>query len=1020
VTWRSGLPLSVRLRLVGVVVFVLVLTAMGVLLLADVSLQRERARQTEEAQRHVRSRIAKMDEGWRHAAFSLAQQLELWQAGDVPEPVREARLRMGLISALEQSDFSHAVLQDASGQVLLRFGTRSQSEPEPPLGNQPLAWAWSAADQTVYRVVDGGRMKWGARAVQLRVFAPVEPSVLARMVFPGHELALWRDGRELVAVGRVGSASGASSASGAHPVSVALHWDELPGAPELQILRQVEPLVPLEQLLAPMAGAAVLLLIGGWLVLGRWVREQSLRVRALQQATASFDADARPPRAAAEIDRVAAQSDDLGHLAQDLAGMMRRIVEGGDALRLLNAQLEQRVAERSGELAALNVELGRRADQAEAATRAKSAFLANMSHEIRTPMNAILGLTHLLTRDTRDSLQMERLGKVDTAARHLLQVINDILDLSKIEAGKVVLEQVEFGLDDLMTRVFEIVGGAARDKGLELVLDTDGLPARLVGDPTRLGQVLINLLGNAVKFTEQGWVRLRGSFEQTDTTSLLVRFEVQDTGIGIPLAHQPRLFEAFEQGDGSTTRRHGGSGLGLALSRHLASLMGGEVGLHSTPGEGSCFWFTARLGRAAQARARAVPMVLEGMRALLVDDLAEARAALADRLMALGLVVDDVPGGDAALARVISELAAGRHYDVLLVDWRMPPPDGIQTLQALRRELGAGMPPAVLVSAFDHAAMWQDAREALIDAVLIKPITASSLLDALARVLRRNGSPLEVGTIEMAGAEQRLRQGHANQRVLLAEDNAVNAEVALELLNSAGLIVDVAINGLSAVELATSRPYDLVLMDVQMPMLDGMEATRRIRQIVGHGLPIVAMTANAFGEDRAACLDAGMNDHVAKPVDAKTLFATLLRWLPPPKQPMAPKLPKPTLDRGSQLMDRLALIPGLAWNEALQRMAGRHEMLLRVLERFVSEYAEGMPALRTAAEPDPHLAWRQASHTLRGACAIAGLTVLVERLQRFEHAAGECLDRAALQSEAMAIDDELMASVAELRAVLQG
>jgi len=637
------------------------------------------------------------------------------------------------------------------------------------------------------------------------------------------------------------------------------------------------------------------------------------------------------------------------------------------------------------ELAALNVELGRRAAQAEAATRAKSAFLANMSHEIRTPMNAILGLTHLLARDTRDTLQRERLGKIDTAARHLLQVINDILDLSKIEAGKVVLEHVEFGLDELMTRVFEIVGGTARDKGLELVLDTDGLPPRLVGDPTRLGQVLINLLGNAVKFTERGWVRLRGELERTDASDLQVRFEVQDTGIGIEPEQQARLFQAFEQGDGSTTRRYGGSGLGLALSRHLVLLMGGEVGLDSVPGEGSRFWFTVRLGRADEAGARAVPVALQGLRALLVDDLAEARAALDDRLQGLGLTVDAVSGGHAALALVDAELTAGRHYDVLLVDWRMPPPDGIETVQALRRQLGAGMPPVVLVTAFDHAAMWQDARESFIDAVLVKPITSSSLLDALARVLRRSGAPLEVTQAESGGAESQVRQRHAGQRVLLVEDNAVNAEVAHELLSSAGLVVDLADNGQSAVELALTRAYDLVLMDVQMPVLDGLAATRQIRQRLGRGLPIVAMTANAFGEDRKACLEAGMNDHIAKPVDARTLFATLLRWLPLPLAQTSVVLPEPAVDDGLKPMDRLATVSGLDLGGALQRMAGRHDLLCRVLERFVSMYVDGLEALRVPAQPDPYPTWREASHTLRGACAIAGCRSLVDRLLAFAH-----------------------------------
>jgi signal transduction histidine kinase len=273
-----------------------------------------------------------------------------------------------------------------------------------------------------------------------------------------------------------------------------------------------------------------------------------------------------------------------------------------------------------------------------------------MSHEIRTPMNAIMGLTHLMARDTRDTLERERLAKINDAARHLLQVINDILDLSKIEAGKMQLEDTEFSLDAMLSGAFEMVNGRAREKGLELVLDTDHLPARLRGDPTRLAQALINLLANAVKFTDKGWVRLRAELLGEEAGHMVVRFEVQDTGEGIALERQGALFTAFEQADSSTTRRHGGTGLGLALTRHLAQMMGGEVGMRSTPGQGSTFWFTARLQDAAQAGDLAAPVPMQGLRVLLVDDLPEALQALADRLQSLGMQVHAVGSGEAAVA----------------------------------------------------------------------------------------------------------------------------------------------------------------------------------------------------------------------------------------------------------------------------------------------------------------------------------------------------------------------------------
>jgi PAS domain S-box-containing protein len=415
-----------------------------------------------------------------------------------------------------------------------------------------------------------------------------------------------------------------------------------------------------------------------------------------------------------------------------------------------------------GELRSANAALEQSRNQAEAASRAKSAFLANMSHEIRTPLNAILGLTHLMARDSSDPLQRERLEKVDHAGRHLLQVINDILDLSKIEAGRMSLERTEFSLQALLSRAIGLVADEAGEKGLALTLDADALPDRLRGDPTRLSQALLNLLSNAVKFTQQGSVRLAGELLQRQPGRVQVRFSVHDTGEGIAAEQQAALFTAFEQADSSVNRRHGGTGLGLALTRHLARMMQGEAGVDSTPGRGSTFWITAWLEQA---------------------DAGE-------------------PDDEAPPQRAVSPQAPAGH-------------------------------------------------------------TAAN------------------------DAEASLRRGHAGQRVLLVEDNPVNQQVASELLDRVGLAVETAGNGQRAVDMACSRPYDLLLMDVQMPVMDGLAATRVIRQRIGPALPIVAMTANAFGEDRAACLAAGMDDHVAKPVEAALFYATLLRWLPPHSRPAA-------------------------------------------------------------------------------------------------------------------------------------
>ena len=526
-------------------------------------------------------------------------------------------------------------------------------------------------------------------------------------------------------------------------------------------------------------------------------------------------------------------------------------------------------------------ELKEARDAAEDSARAKSEFLANMSHEIRTPMNAILGLIHLVMQTDLSDLQREYLQKTESSAKTLLRIINDILDFSKIEAGRLEMEYEPFQLDEVIQQVIDVISPRAIEKNLELLVRVPAdTPAQLVGDQIRLAQVLSNLLSNAVKFTDEGEVSLAVETVQENDRQATLKFMVHDTGIGLSSDQAGSIFRAFSQAELSTTRRYGGTGLGLTISKRLVQMMGGDIWCESRLGQGSTFGFTSVFGvHGGERRYVTKRKDFSGLKALAVDDNVVALDIISDFLRTLGFSVSIADSGPKALEVIRQQYEQGRRFDLVLIDWKMPGMDGIETSSRISQMISPGeLPVIIMATAYNRDEVLEQARRSGITNVMTKPLSPSTMLNMLVDIFGR-GLPERALKLNKAHEMAAVKE-YAGARILLAEDNEVNQLVASRILKNAGLEVDIASNGRQAVSMVARGGYDLVLMDIQMPEMDGMEATRAIRSMPGFAdLPIVAMTAHAMSGDRELSLKAGMNDHINKPINLQELFSTLARWM---------------------------------------------------------------------------------------------------------------------------------------------